>query len=127
MKTLEEIRAEKLARSQSPKENSANSDVTSSSAKRSAPQGNKQIRIKRPKLSTESDCTTSSVQVPTREEEKVVASPPAAHTTPVEPVPESTETDDYLDEDADYDDGQPNAGSLNDDELLLEIDNILGD
>lgn len=127
MKTLEEIRAEKLARSQSPKENSSNSDTISFATKRSAPQGNKQIRIKRPKLSAEMDSITSSVQVPSNEDEKTFTSPPPAHTITVEPVPESTETDDYLEGDADDDDDQGNTGSLNDDELLLEIDNILGD
>ena len=119
VKTLEEIRAEKLARCQSPKESSAIGDVTSPSpsSKRPAPPSNKQVRIKRLKESSDVD---HCVQVPTPKQP--VTNPVVTNSS----LPDSTETDDFLDDDVD-EDGQANAGSLNDDELLLEIDNILGD
>ncbi|XP_046656732.1 zinc finger CCCH domain-containing protein 11A-like [Daphnia pulicaria] len=123
VKTLEEIRAEKLAKSQGPKDcpTTVDGDLISSStsAKRPAPQNKKQIRIKRPKLASDPG---SDVQVPTSVMESPVADPTASSKS----QPDSTEADDYLEDDMD-DGGDANTGSLNDDELLLEIDNILGD
>lgn len=125
MKTLEEIRAEKLAKSQGPKDcpTTVDGDLISSStsAKRPAPQNKKQIRIKRPKLASDPG---SDVQVPT----SLMESPVADLTASSKSQPDSTENeaDDYLEDDMN-DGGDANTGSLNDDELLLEIDNILGD
>jgi len=123
VKTLEEIRAEKLAKSRGPKDcpTTADGDLinSSTSAKRPAPQNKKQIRIKRPKIASDSG---SDVQVPTSVIETTTTDPTASSKS----QPDSTETDEYLDEDID-DGGDGNTGSLNEDELLLEIDNILGD
>ncbi len=112
-----------MARSQSPKESSVVADVITSpsaNSKRAAPQSNKQIRIKRPKISNDME---PCVQVPTPKVEKTASTVPVVTNST---LPDSTETDDFLDEEVD-DEGQANAGSVNDDELLLEIDNILGD
>lgn len=132
VKTLEEIRAEKLARSQgsqSPKETplTASTNDPSPGAKRPAPQNNKQIRIKRPKMSANVEQGTN--EVPKPEVVKTESSPSVVITaTAVDSRPHSTEADDYLDAEDDGDEDVPaNAGALNDDELLLEIDNILGD
>ena len=128
VKTIEEIRAEKMAKSQSPKHEPSQDDQVNTkpiSGKREAQQNNnRQIRIKRPRV------TTDDAANPT---------PTPDSTTKIEnqkPVPkifipssEPAATDvDYLegeDEDEAADDG--NGGTLNDDELLLEIDNMLGD
>ena len=128
VKTLEEIRAEKLAKTQSPKENSVNADQTSPSntTKRMAPQPNKQVRIKRPKLDSNLDSNKPPIQLASHKSEKVSTSSLDTHASAVDTVVDSTETDDYLDGEIE-DEEQTNTGSLNDDELLLEIDNILGD
>ena len=127
MKTLDEIRAEKLAKSQGPKDcpTTVDGDVMNSltSTKRPAPQNKKQIRIKRPKIASDPG---SDVQVPTSVIENTVTNPAASSKPPVNSQPDSTETDDYLNDEID-DGGDASTGLLNEDELLLEIDNILGD
>lgn len=111
-----------MAKSQGSKDcpTTIDGDLISSSlsAKRPAPQNKKQIRIKRPKIASDPG---SDVQVPTSVIESTVADPTASSKS----QPDSTEADDYL-EDMD-DGGDANTGTLNEDELLLEIDNILGD
>lgn len=127
VKTLDEIRAEKMAKNQVPKDESTTiEDILSSStfnSKRPAPQTKKQIRIKRPKISVDPD---ADVQVPNTVTENAVANTTESSKPAVISHPESTEAEDDLDDDG-SDGTDNNTGLLNEDELLLEIDNILGD
>ncbi|XP_057381671.1 zinc finger CCCH domain-containing protein 11A-like isoform X2 [Daphnia carinata] len=125
VKTLEEIRAEKLAKNQVPKDDPTTmEELTGSSfnSKRPAPQTKKQIRIKRPKISAD---PPSDVQVPNTVTENAVTIATAPSKLVEGSQPQSTQAEDYLDDDDDGADN--NTGLLNEDELLLEIDNILGD
>lgn len=128
VKTLEEIRAEKLAKNQVPKDDPTTVEdaLTGSSfnSKRPAPQTKKQIRIKRPKISVD---PPSDLQVPNTVIENAATNATASsEPAVVASHPQSTQSEDYLDDDVS--DGADNTtGLLNEDELLLEIDNILGD
>jgi len=120
VKTIEEIRAAKLAKASCG--NVTNSDTQSSTpssnTKRTAPApSGRQIRIKRAK--TSSDNTLSRI---TSKEEKQVN-----NETPFESSKVTTEDsmNDFFNDDDD-DDVVTNQTSMNEDELLLEIDNILG-
>lgn len=124
IKTLEEIRAEKLARNQSPKRDEPSdhpeAPVEMPSLKREAPQSNRQIRIKRPRVSAE---ITAKAPPPCPAEGK---STEVNNHHDVVPAESAMANDEQV---GNEEDGEEvaNAGSLNDDELLLEIDNILGD
>lgn len=119
VKTLEEIRAEKLAKvakSLSPSQKEAPAVSPPPAAKRTAQANNRHIKIKRPKLSSDNS-PSPTVQVK--------STAPTANKK-VEQVEDSLSVeDDYLEEEDD-DTGTADAGAINDDELFLEIDNILG-
>lgn len=131
IKTLEEIRAEKQARNQQPNVDDVNPSESSYDSqcgnKRSASQGNRHIRIKRPKLADEASSSGTSREAV---EPKIECEPEAAQASA--PVPDNSAVQDedldgnYAeDEDAEADEEQ--AGAFNDEDLLLQIDNILGD
>lgn len=119
VKTIEEIRAAKLARALNG--NAVNSDTQSSTqssrTKRAAPPpSGRQIRIKRVKTSsgdTQSRTTSS-------EEKQDKKETPFEHT---KVITEESMNEFFNDDD---DDVETNQTSMNDDELLLEIDNIIG-
>lgn len=128
VKTLEEIRAEKMARNQSPKHESE-SNITRSpqSMKREAPQNNnsRQIRIKRARVSSEpvSSSENESPAPSVKNEanhQSVKLQAPVVSATVAPSLPDDADLDEEV-EDGD-DDGTANA-----DELLLEIDNMLGE
>ena len=129
VKTLEEIRAEKMARNQSPK-HEPESNITQSpqSLKREAPQNNnsRQIRIKRARVSSEpvssSENESSSPSVKIAE----VNHQPVKLQAPVVSAPVAPSLPDDADLDEEVEDGDDD-GTANADELLLEIDNMLGD
>lgn len=129
---MEEIRAEKLAKTRSTSKQDATVEANASpppATKRSAQQNNRHIKIKRPKLT--SDVTTTSRVQPT-----VQVKPPVTVVKKLEPEPvikaakpeddSLVEEEYFVEEEEDDGTGTPGAEALNDDELLLEIDNILG-
>jgi len=110
VKTIEEIRAAKMAKASSKDivNNDTQSPTRSSSTKRSAPTSttpSRPIRIKRPKI-----------------EDKKVTEVNIRATAEVDTTLDGLD-DDLFDDDDVVATNQP---SMNDDELLLEIDNILG-
>ena len=153
IKTLEEIRAEKIAKSQlsvreindeenlieasakaqspikAPQQTSELIHETQPTNKRPASQGNRHIRIKRPKLADEASISVTTSPVAPKVEMKsstkapIQASAPVPDKLAVQEQEEELEGN-YEDE---GDDGEGQTGTMNDDELLLEIDNILGD
>lgn len=137
IKTLEEIRAEKLARNQQlgvddAKAKESSQDLQSGN-KRTASQGNRLIRIKRPKLADEAPVSVITTSVTPKLESKPaavqktksLAQPAVENPAPVPDSPAVQEGDEEFDEEVEAGEGQ--TGTMNDDELLLEIDNILGD
>lgn len=130
MKTIEEIRAEKLAKS-CKQETTEASDITTvmSNLKRTATQNHRQIRIKRPKMSSTDDCQKLA------DEPKQVVPIEVNPTACDSKMPDSSindsntaamdesAADDFLDDNDDYE----TNNDMNGDDLLLEIDNILGD
>ena len=122
---MEEIRAEKLAKTRSPSKQDVVMEANASpppATKRSAQQSNRHIKIKRPKLT--SDITTTSQVQPAPVVKKME---PESVIKPAKPEDDSlVEEEYYVEEEEDDGTGTSGAEAINDDELLLEIDNILG-
>ena len=121
IKTIEEIRAAKLAKAsrENVMDSVSQQSILCNQSKRKAPTtSGRQIRIKRPKISSE-----DPQSLITSLKEKQVKDESLLESTKV-----TTEDsmNDFFNNDDDDDEVVTNQASMNDDELLLEIDNILG-
>ena len=131
VKTLEEIRAEKLAKTRSPSKQEVIIETNASpppATKRSAQQNNRHIKIKRPKLTSDTATTQAQPVVQVKPHAPVVKNmDPQQVIKAAKPEDDSIVEEEYfVEEEEDDGTGTSGAEALNDDELLLEIDNILG-